>query len=483
MRKISKTATIGSIAVMSAVFVASAISTNVKVRDTSDEIIYFESGSDYGNNSQMESLATLSSDQYDSYVAQSDKFLGANETTKEETADSNQDKVTSDKKANDEVADKKTADKKVDKKNTSNKDTQSKAEAHKSDKDDNKSAQKEEKKSEFDSVAISKANPYVNVRDSASENGNILGKLYKGCIGTIVGTEGEWVKIKSGSVTGFVKSEFVISGEEAQKVYSQYTTKVATVTTQTLRVRSEASTTSSIITQVAGGEKFDVISEKDGWVKIDAKGDLGYVSADYLKFSYDYETAISIEEEEKAALEARKAEEEALRKEAEEKVKKEAEEKAKLEAQKKEEKKEQADKAMKDSTKQPSNEAVTVTGSGMSYTEEDLKLLACLVYTEAGGEPYASQLAVANVVLNRVKSSRYPNTISGVIYQSGQFGPARNGALARRLKNYTKSGNSYKAAKAALEGDNNIGDRMGFNSVHATSAHSNDIIMGVIRFF
>ena len=99
--------------------------------------------------------------------------------------------------------------------------------------------------------------------------------------------------------------------------------------------------------------------------------------------------------------------------------------------------------------------------------------LACIVYAEAGGESYQGKLAVANVVLNRRKSSRYPNSIYGVISQRSQFGPFRNGSFNRAINKYkqgyfTRGNNGYTqslaAAKAALNGNNNIGARYSFNT-------------------
>lgn len=94
-----------------------------------------------------------------------------------------------------------------------------------------------------------------------------------------------------------------------------------------------------------------------------------------------------------------------------------------------------------------------------SYTNKDVKLLASIIYCEAGCEGYQGQLAVGSVVLNRVESNLFPNSIKGVVYQSGQFSPVANGALSRRLASYDSNYNSdatlvscVKAAKAVLDG-------------------------------
>ena len=74
------------------------------------------------------------------------------------------------------------------------------------------------------------------------------------------------------------------------------------------------------------------------------------------------------------------------------------------------------------------------TGGSISYSDADLKLMAAIIQAEAGGESYAGQLAVGTVIMNRVKSSLFPNTLSGVIYQTNQFQPVRDGHLALILE-------------------------------------------------
>ncbi len=84
------------------------------------------------------------------------------------------------------------------------------------------------------------------------------------------------------------------------------------------------------------------------------------------------------------------------------------------------------------------------------------ELLAAIIFCEAGNQPYKGQVAVGAVILNRVQSSSYPNTIEAVIYQKGQFGPARTGKLdrVRNSKGYTST--ALKAAKAALNGEDPV---------------------------
>ena len=95
--------------------------------------------------------------------------------------------------------------------------------------------------------------------------------------------------------------------------------------------------------------------------------------------------------------------------------------------------------------------------SEVSFTEDDRYLLANLIYCEAGGEPYEGQVAVGAVVINRVLSSVFPNTLSGVIYQSGQFEPVSTGRLALALAENRATASCYRAADEAMSGVTNVG--------------------------
>ena len=93
----------------------------------------------------------------------------------------------------------------------------------------------------------------------------------------------------------------------------------------------------------------------------------------------------------------------------------------------------------------------------VSFAEGDRYLLANLIYCEAGNQPYAGQVAVGAVVINRVLSSVYPNTVSGVIYQYKQFAPVLDGHLAIALANDSATAACYKAADEAMSGYTNVG--------------------------
>lgn len=164
------------------------------------------------------------------------------------------------------------------------------------------------KKSEYADIAIAQVDNYVNVRDSAGEEGNVVGKLYNNSAATVEAEEGDWYKITSGNVTGYVKSEFVVCGDE--DLARQVSRRVATVDTETLFVRTEPTTESDVLGMVPDKEELTVTDESvDGWTKVAVEEGEGYVSNDYVNKSVEFVTA-----ESKAEEEARLAREEAERK-------------------------------------------------------------------------------------------------------------------------------------------------------------------------
>ncbi len=102
--------------------------------------------------------------------------------------------------------------------------------------------------------------------------------------------------------------------------------------------------------------------------------------------------------------------------------------------------------------------------SEVTFEEGDRKLMANIIYCEAGGEPYSGQVAVGAVVINRVLSSIYPNTVVGVVYQNKQFSPVASGRLALALANDSATASCYKAADEAMSGVTNVGQCVYFRT-------------------
>ncbi len=282
----------------------------------------------------------------------------------------------------------------------------------------------------YSNIGISIAKEYVNIRDDASTDGEVVGKLYKDSAVEILETYGDWYHVESGSVKGYVKADYILTGIPEDELVEKYGEPSIIVTVNGLNVREKADTESDKMTVIYRNEIYPVLDSDDDWIKINIPEDntAGYVKREYTELIIDFKDALSKEEEA-----------ELLKLQAEERAKK--------------------------NTK-------VIKQDGVSYTQEELKLLACLVHSEAGSQSFEGKLAVANIVLNRVKSSKYGGSIKSVIYQPGQFSVAKSGALAKQLSNYDSYSSksqllSVKAAKAALQGSNNIGSRLYFHSYRA----------------
>ena len=167
----------------------------------------------------------------------------------------------------------------------------------------------------YANVAITCVDAYVNIRDDASTTGNVLGKIYNNCAAEILysvdGEGGEWYYIQSGSVKGYIKAEYFLTGAEAEAVAKEVGKVYATMTGDGLRLREEPNTESEILTVLAEGERYRVLEEEDDFVKISIDTDIeGYVASEFVEMSIEFNQAISVEEEQaKLEEEARLARE------------------------------------------------------------------------------------------------------------------------------------------------------------------------------
>ena len=168
-------------------------------------------------------------------------------------------------------------------------------------------------KDNYTGFCIAKVNSYVNVRSEPSEDGEVLGKLYDKSVGTVEGEENGWYLINSGNVHGYVKNDYVAIGVDADTLAQEAGTRVAVVTTETLRVRQDATTDSSILGLIPMAEELIVTDETEDFVKVSIEEGDGWVSKDYVDLRTDYVYAES-REEEKARLAKEEAERQAAQK-------------------------------------------------------------------------------------------------------------------------------------------------------------------------
>ncbi len=208
-------------------------------------------------------------------------------------------------------------------------------------------------------IGISTADSFVNIRETPTEDGKILGKLYTNEAAAILSIENGWAQIESGSVKGYVHTDYLNTDLTKDQVIESIGIVKAKITADGLNVRQEASEDAEIITVVALDEKYSVIEILDDWIKISVNDSQGYVSKEFTELSVSFKQAISIEEE----LEIIRQREEAERKAAEEAArKKEAERKA---ADKK--------KAKQKTTKKSTSNTTTASNTSTSGSEHAAK--------------------------------------------------------------------------------------------------------------
>jgi spore germination cell wall hydrolase CwlJ-like protein len=297
---------------------------------------------------------------------------------------------------------------------------------------------------EWQNYLMADVNESLNVRAEASEDAELVGKLRKGDLATVLEKGSEWTKITSGNVNGYVKNDYCVFGSDAYAYAVANCDTVATALTGGLRIRSEQSTEAEVVKALGEGDTIVVdtsVVTEPGWVAVLYNSKTYYVSAEYVEVELHTGTGITMEEE--AA--ARAAEEAAKAKAAASQV----------------------------------ASAGTVQGSSLAASADETTLLAAIIQCEAGNQSYECQLAVGAVVVNRVKSGSYPGTIYDVIYQKSQFGPASSGVLESRLSNGV-SQTAYSAAAAALAGEDNTAGAMHFKNT--SSGHAGTAI-GALVFY
>ena len=309
---------------------------------------------------------------------------------------------------------------------------------------------------EFSGKFVVNTEPYLEIHSEDNSESEVAGKIYPASSGVVEEWGPEWTKVSSGNVTGYIATKDISIGYDAELLAKEIGRRNVTVTADSLNIRQEADTDSEVVATAIQSEIFPVVESGEEWTRIDFGDGEGFVASEYVEESIELDEAISIAEEE-AAVSASSAAAASI-----------AEKQANT-----------GRNASGSSDVQP--ESVTAS-SALSVTSDEVYLLACMVYVESGAEPYEGQLAVANVILNRVKDPRFDNTIAGVIYAPGQFPGAHNGVLDGVLYS-GPSESCMQAAQEALAGVNNIGGYYYFNGYVDTSTVSEYLVIGGHTFY
>ncbi len=148
----------------------------------------------------------------------------------------------------------------------------------------------------YTNLGIAQVENHLNIREGAGEEYDLVGKLPVDAGCEILSDEGEWFQIRSGKVTGYVKGEFLLTGQDAANRANEVKSIVATSVTQTLNARVEPNTDCSIWTMIAEGEELQLLEDQGEWLKVDVDGDECYVAREFVELSEQLQKAMTMTE-------------------------------------------------------------------------------------------------------------------------------------------------------------------------------------------
>lgn len=253
--------------------------------------------------------------------------------------------------------------------------------------------------------AAAKVESYANIREEASKDADIAGVLPNGAVAEVEETNEEWTKVTSGEIEGYIKTDLLVFAGEAAALYEETYGNKGTVTASSLRVRKEPSLEAEKIGSKRKESTVEILGQEGEWFKIQYTDEkTGYVFGEYIEIKEFTAMTVDAYEEQKR-----------------------------------------------------------IGAAAGSVSGAELDLLAAIIQCEAGGESHTGKVAVGAVIMNRIRSSQFPNTITDVVYQPRQFSPVASGKLASVLSQGARS-DCYQAAQEALAGSNPVGDCLYFNS-------------------
>ena len=332
-------------------------------------------------------------------------------------------------------------------------------------------------------IGVIDAKDMLDIHAEANTASAVIGQVMEDGHVAILAKYNDWVQIQAGEIAGWVPAENLveteISNEEAvaanEQVIAERTGATASEDEffaeeevqqdETAALQAEASEAAqNEIEEVQAAEEAarleaeaqaKAAAEETARLEAEAQAKAAAEEAAQLEAEAQAKTAA----EEAARLEAEaqaKAAEEAARIEAEAQAKAAAEEAARIEAEA------QAKAAEEAARLAAEAQQAALAAQTAAISTEELKLLANIIYCEAGSESYVGKVAVGNVIMNRVKSASQPNTITEVVYAKGQFSPVRNGSLQRALSSDKADAACYQAAIEALAGAQPVGGKLFF---------------------
>ena len=338
-------------------------------------------------------------------------------------------------------------------------------------------------------IGVIDAKDMLDIHAEANTASAVIGQVMEDGHVAILAKYNDWVQIQAGEIAGWVPAENLveteISNEEAvaanEQVIAERTGATASEDEFFAEEEVQQDETAALQAEASEAAQNEIeevqAAEEAARIEAEAQAKAAEEAARLEAQAQAAEEAARLEAEAqaKAAAEAQAAAEEAARLEAEAQVKAAAEEAARLEAEAQARAAaEEAARLEAEAQAKAAEEAARIAAEAQqaalaaqaaqtaAISAEELKLLANIIYCEAGSESYVGKVAVGNVIMNRVKSASQPNTITEVVYAKGQFSPVRNGSLQRALSSDKADAACYQAAIEALAGAQPVGGKLFF---------------------
>ena len=334
-------------------------------------------------------------------------------------------------------------------------------------------------------IGVIDAKDMLDIHAEANTASAVVGQVMEDGHVAILAKYNDWVQIQAGEIAGWVPAENLveteISNEEAVAANEQVIAERtgATASEDEFFAEEEVQQDETAALQAEASEaaqnEIEEVQTAEEAARIEAEAQAKAAAEEAARLAAEAQAKAAAEEAARLEAEAQaKAAEEAARLEAEAQAKAAAEEAARLEAEAQAKAAEEAARIEAEAQAKAAEEAARLAAEAQqaalaaqaaqtaAVSAEELKLLANIIYCEAGSESYVGKVAVGNVIMNRVKSASQPNTITEVVYAKGQFSPVRNGSLQRALSSDKADAACYQAAIEALAGAQPVGGKLFF---------------------
>ena len=318
-------------------------------------------------------------------------------------------------------------------------------------------------------IGVIDAKDMLDIHAEANTASAVIGQVMEDGHVAILTKYNDWVQIQAGEIAGWVPAENLveteISNEEAVAANEQVIAERtgATASEDEFFAEEEVQQDETAALQAEASEaaqnEIEEVQTAEEAAQLEAEAQ-AKAAEEAARLEAEAQAKAAAEEAARLEAEAQaKAAEEAARLEAEAQAKAAAEEAARLEA---EAQAKAAEEAARLAAEAQQAALAAQAAQTAAVSAEELKLLANIIYCEAGSESYVGKVAVGNVIMNRVKSASQPNTITEVVYAKGQFSPVRNGSLQRALSSDKADAACYQAAIEALAGAQPVGGKLFF---------------------